>query len=292
MPVVALDVVLYAILFLVLALAFTSKKVVQGLFGPLIAALQKIPVIGAKLAAPFEAIVHGVTSVCGSIEAGVDGIIGVSWHTTARMLDWTLRELRGHATAIASIAAPLGTVVIVAHGLRSLVHRLTHVAHVGASGIRDLTRDFHHLRRRVRAIERDLANGIGDDVLPRIRSLDRELHKVTTQTIPAIQSGVAEAEQEVTALGEYIRAHYLPNTEEALAAATAVGLAALGLGGLRCNTLQNSLGKRGCGFWGDLENLLGIAFIPLELASIYALIETAQAVTPTITEVASDVLQV
>lgn len=279
MPVVALpELIFYALMFFVLAFAFASKKMTQAILGPLASWISHLPWIGTEIAGLIKTAEQAISNACGSLENGVDQLMGAAWHSTARLMDWTWRELRSHATAIAAIATPFGTILSVIHGVRSLVHRLNAVAHVGASGVKRLEREWHGIERRVKTLEHEVAKGIGADVLPRIRSLDRELHNVESRTIPALEQAVSAAENDVTQLGQWVRAHLLSNTTDAIAAAVAVGLAALGLGGLRCNSLANSLKNRGCGFWSGLEDLLGLLGDVLLVSSLCELIPQLEAI--------------
>lgn len=278
------ELIAYALLFLALALAFASRKITQALLGGLIAALQAIPLIGGKLASPLRAVESAIVGACESIETGIDNLMGLVWHNTARLLDWTWREIRSHAASIAAIAPLVGTGLSLYHGVRAIVRHLEQVWHGIEHGVRTLTREYHGLERQVHQLEHDLAKGIGADVLPQIRSLDHELHKVTTQVIPAIESGVATAEHDVTALGEYVRANYLSNATDVIAAAVAVALGALGLGGLRCNSLLNSLKNRGCGLWSGLEDLLGLL---VDVSLFASVCEVLDFLSPFVSEVAA-----
>lgn len=251
-----------------------------------------LPVIGGKIASLFKSAAQAITNAAGSLENGIDHLIGASWHALAGLTDSLWNEIKAHSGILAQYGGTLGRLLNFVLHLKALAGHAAHSATHGLSRIAGIERELGRLEKREKALAHEVAKGIGDDVLPRIKSLDKALHNITHKVIPGLRSDVAAAEGDVTALGEYVRAHYLANTEDAIAAATAVGLAALGLGGLRCDSNPFKNNRNACGLWGDLSTLLGLAAIPLEIASIYALIETAQEITPTVTGLASDLLQV
>jgi hypothetical protein len=112
-----------------------------------------------------------------------------------------------------------------------------------------------------------------------VGKLDRELHKLRTRVIPKIESEAQAAEADVTALGTYVRDNYLSNAETDIEAAVAIGLAALGLGGLRCNSNPWKNNPNACGLWGDLADLLGLALALGVALDFETFVHEAQAAT-------------
>ena len=279
MPLALVDLVFYALIFFTIALAFSARKITHALLGPLIRFVSYLPWIGGALGGLLRTVEQAVANACGSIESGCDQLLGASWHLTARYLDRLWNVITGTPTALLHVARVVGGHVYSVSGLKSLVHYLTRLEHVTAARIRPLVRRLDHLLHRVHALEHDIAKGIGEDVLPRIRSLDRELHRLETKTIPRIEAEARTAEQDVTALGEYVRAHYLTNTAADIEAAVAIGLAALGLGGLRCNSNPFKDNPNACGLWNDLSALLGLAAITLGALNLEELVHMMQGVT-------------
>lgn len=253
------DILFLALVLFTLALAFTAKKISQALLGGIVSFLEAIPVIGHDLAGPFRAVEQAVTSACGTIVSKCEALVGASFHVFARFTDWLWRDMVGQATALLHVAKLIGDHVYSISGLRSLVHRLEKAWHGIEHGVKTLTKEYHGLEHRVRRLERDLAGGIGNDIRLEVGKLDRELHRVTTKTIPRIEHEAQAAEADVTALGKYIADHYVSNATTDIEAAVAVGLAALGLGGLRCNSNPWKDNPNACGLWGDLADLLGLA---------------------------------
>lgn len=279
MPEIALpELIFYALLFLTIALAFAARKLTQAFFGWLISALSSIPVIGGKLAAPFAGAERAIVSACGSIESGCDRIMGATWHATARLMDWTWREIRSHAVALAQIATPLGALLTLYHGLRALLHQLTHVAHGVTAGVKTLEREYHGIEHRVRTLEREIGAGIGHDVIPRLHILEKEWGRFRNKTLPAIEGDIAAIPQDIADWVEGIPTDITKVDGKAFAGAVAAALGALGLGALNCLTNRNFLSKWACGLGGLLDAIIGLMISALALESVCAtlpILETA-----------------
>lgn len=271
------EIIWYALLFFVLAFAFTSRKLTKALFGPLITILQAIPAIGSKLAAPFVAIEKAITSACGSIEAGCDKLMGTSFHATARLMDWVWKQIKKHAMTLAVAAPIIGNLANLYEGLRALVHRSSHIAQGITRAVKTLEREYHGIEHRVKVLERKIAKGIGHDLRVRIAGLEDEVTTLENKVIPSIRAAANEAEADVTALGKYVEDHFVRNTTAEIEAAVAVGLAALGLSGLRCNSNPFKNNKNACGLFGDLSSLLGVPAIVLSVSSFEELVKEMQA---------------
>jgi hypothetical protein len=270
------ELILYALLFLTLALAFASRKITQALFGQLIALLQSIPAIGGYLASPFEAIERAIVDACGSIEGGCDRAMGWAWHNTARLLDETWRAIKSHAAAIASIAPIVGTLVAGYHVIRALVHDLTRAWHGIEHLVKRLEKEWHGIEARVKQLERDLTRGIGHDLHIGLRKLEKEWHTFRTRELPALEADVAAIPGEIAGLRKWIADNVPLVGTTALVGAVAWALGQLGLGGLRCPSFLNSLNKRGCGLWNGLEDVLGLlvdGLIFLDLCHVIPTVE-------------------
>lgn len=253
------EILFLALVFFTIALAFSAKKIVQALLGPLISVLHSIPVIGGALASPIEATYQAVDNACGVIVQKCEALVGASFHVLAKLMDWLWRITVEQASALLHIAKIVGDHVAGITGLSALVHRLEKVWHGIEHGVKTLTKEYHGIDRRLHKLEHELAAGIGNDVRLEVASLDRELHKLRTKVIPKIESEAQTAEADVTALGQYVKDHYLSSATADVEAAVAVGLAALGLGGLRCDSNPWKNNRNACGLWGDLADLLGLA---------------------------------
>lgn len=273
MPIVLAPLAPLALAFFVIALALAITYLLRHIADT----VRGIRIVGGYIADKIDGMAQALSNAAGSLENGVDKLIGASWHALARYTDDLWHAIAAQSQALLVLGQHIGSHVYNVTGLRSLVHHLERVWNGIEHGVKTLTRTVHRLGRRIARLEHDLAHGIGADVLPRIRSLDRALGRVEHKTIPALRGEVATLEGDVTALGEYIRANFLSNATEAVTAAVAVALAALGLGGLRCNTLGNMMKRRGCGLWGDLESILGLLADTVLLTNICSLLPPLEA---------------
>jgi len=285
MPVVAeglVEIVFLALVFFTIALAFSANKLTQALLGPLIAALKALPLIGGKLASPLEATAQAVASACGSLISKCEALVGASFHVLARSMDWLWRLTVEQASVLLHVAKLVGNGVYSVSGLRAAVHRLERVWRGIEHGVKSLTKKYHGIDRRLHKLEHELAAGIGNDVRVEVGHLSKTLHRLRTKTIPKIEAEAQAAEADVTALGQYVRDNYLSNAEADVTAAVAVGLAALGLGGLRCNSNPFKGNPNACGLWGDLSSLLGLALalgVAVDFETFVHDVQAATAVT-------------
>lgn len=259
----ALALVLWAVA-MALAAALLMQKIGSVLGG--------LPAIGGAIQSAMNKVAQEITNAAGTLENGIDSLIGASWHALAGFTNTLWHEIEAHSGIIAQYGGMLGKLIDFALHVKALAtHAARNLEH-GLARVGQLARTIEHLAHRVKALEHDWAHGIGDDVLPRIKSLERKITHVTHDVIPAVESAEEALARDVTALGEYIRTNFLSTTTDAITAAVALGLAALGLGGLRCSTLTNMLGKRACGLWSDLEGLLGLFADTILLTNICELL--------------------
>ena len=266
--------VILAAAFFVLALAFVIEDMIKNVAN----VVRGIQVVGGYLAGALDSIARAITSAAGAIMGGIDHLIGATWHLFATYLDRTFNQLEAHSSVIAHLAELVGKGIYSITGLRALVHGAVRTIHGIEHGVKTLERDFKGIEHDVRTIEKSLAHGIGNDVLPRLRTLEREVGKVENVVIPGIRGIANTAENEVTALRKWITANMPLASTLTFAGAVAWALGSLGLGALRCRGFTNLLGKWGCGLGGLLDALLGLAISALALESVCAtlpILETA-----------------
>ena len=221
--------------------------IAKGLFGAAGSAVGWIPGVGGWLKGKVEDVAHKITSELGKVVTNLEARIGASWHALARHVDWLGREIARHADLLLRIAHDLVTANIVdlirleVQGAKRLLHAF-HKQFVGIG---------HDITIRVKNVER----GIGADVLPRIRSLDRRLSREITREKARARTAEHALEREVTALGKWVRSHPWTVVTDAFIAAVAVALARLGLSWARCNPFQQNA-KALCSshpdWWADL----------------------------------------
>ena len=269
-----------ACLLVALGLTVAVVYVVKGFFGVTGTVLGKLPVVGGWIDASAHHIEQRITNALGQVVIKLEAGIGAVWHFQARVVDWLGREIARHANLISLIATLLNplqaisTIQRAIHEARYLLHRL--VARIEGIG--------HDLGKRVGHVER----GIGEDVLPRIRGLEREINGEIVRERVRARSAERTAEREITNLWKWARHHTLQAGTLAFAGAVALALSRLGLGWLRCNSLSR-LGKRvGCGGFAALEDILFGAVTALAVTDLceFATIAmgTAELIRPALLE--------
>lgn len=253
LPFVAIDVLLVVLwaIAAALAIALIMRKLGSILSG--------VPWIGGKLSDAAEAMAQAITNACGTLMSGAESIVGAGLHWLARHVDRWLNQFVAHAAVIERLAAEVATGVYSVSGLRSLVRSISYVAHAALALANKLEREFKGIEAGVKALEREIATGIGHDLRIQIKALEREVTTVENKIIPAIRGEVATAEGEIGNLYDWIKgkADILGVGTFAFAIATIVGPDAFRL--IRCDGLGNLARKYRCGLWDLLANLLPLA---------------------------------
>lgn len=244
--------------------------IAKALFGVAGNTLGKLPVVGGWINSGLGAVEHKIVSVMSTAAEGAQALCGLALHAIAREIDWIGREIKNHSNLLALLATlTLGGVSAVElqsllRGIRALIH-----ANTGS---------LSHAHHRLDNAEKRLAHGIGEDVLPRIRGLERELDRVVEHDIASLRHRAKTLEREYQRLFKWTRTHALEAGTLAFAGAVALALRRLGLGWLRCNSLSR-LGRRiGCGGFGLLEELFATAVISFAVLDICDFAVAAQAV--------------
>ena len=116
---------------------------------------------------------------------------------------------------------------------------------------------------------------------------EREIDHLGDVVIPGIRDIARGAETDVSALRKWIADNIPLVGTTALVTAIAWALGQIGLGGLRCNSLLNSLNKRGCGLWSGLEDLLGLFVDVAIFTNVCAVMDF---LSPFVSEVAGPVV--
>lgn len=253
-----LDILLAALLALAVCLLVVAfAKAFFGVAGSL---LGKLPVIGGWIDATAHHIEQRITNVFGGFAGRLEATIGAAWHSTARIVDKTWALIARHSGLLATIAAGVPGVGVIVH-LYGLVHEARRLATLLAHELVGIGHDVH---TRVKGVER----GIGADVLPRIRSLDRELERVEHVTIPGVIAEEHAIAGRLESLRSWVHRHLVAARTRAFAEAVALAIAALGLSWIRCPTAKGLFKRRGCNLWNGLDELLGIFADVLIIANI------------------------
>lgn len=277
-----LDVLLAALVALavcLLIIAFT-----KAFFGTVGGFLGKLPVVGGWIDATGNHIAQRITHVFGGFATALEGIVGASWHSMARIVDKLGHELAAHAGLLATIASfvpgvgVLGGLYRLIVEARGIAARLYHAA--AAVGHDALN------------VGRQALQGIGNDVLPRIRSLDHELTRVLGKTIPGLRTADRTLTRDIDNLWKWTRKHTLVAGTTAFFAAVAVALSKLGLDWIRCPSAKQVFNKRGCNMWNDLDGLLAAALAVATSLSLVELAKAEQEVIGDLTAVVQDFWQV
>lgn len=266
---------LLALMFFALALALSGKKLAEALQQ----AMRAVPIIGRAIAAILAPIPHGLAWAAGQLEHGIDVLLGATWHALARMTDWLWSQMVQHTAATLHLARLLGHEIYVHSGLQGAVHDLVKKYRGIEHGVKTLRREYDHLRSRVRALEREVGAGIGDDLRTRFDELHREWTRFRTKELPGIESDVARVPGEIADAEEWVRKTFVSDAALATEAGAAVVLTALGLNWLRCESNPFNRNKGACGLWGDLSDILGLAVFAAAALDFEALVHEAQDVT-------------
>lgn len=279
MPAALLELSPIVLLIIALGLAIVATKLIHALFGPLVSALQTIPVIGNSLASPFEAIAASLTRFLGSVEDGIDRLIGAMFHILAAQFEWLWREIKSHAALLGLVSPLLAAAVYAIEHLRALVHSAHSVASSVGHAVKTLEKEFHGIEHRVKVLEREIGAGIGNDVRTSIdhllkweKAAQAELAadaKAIAQTIPA----------EIGALRDFLG---IKSGSDYLSWAAGIVTAALGLSifnWFRCDNARNMANNRGCSAWGALDDLLGLLALGIAAENFDTLVHEAQDLT-------------
>lgn len=270
MPVVFELPELAIILVLVGALIFLylAKAIVKALFSSASGAVSWIPGVGGWLSGKAHDLEQKIVSVFASAVGGVDDAIGYMLHVLAREADWIGRELERHAQLLLSLAQLLpGAGALVS--LRDEIGTLRRLLHGGISGQLSLVKRLFQLEERLR-------HGIGADVFPRIRGVERDVTHVVEHDIASLRARDKALEREYHNLFKWIRAHPLSLATGAFAGAVAVALQRLGGSWIRCGN-WNRIGRSVCGLPLSLiEDLLAVSIVSFAVVDMCEFASVAQ----------------
>lgn len=241
----------YVDVILALALAYLSLKIIEALFGP----LGGLPGIGSAIVSLERTIAQSVAHACGTVVQPVDTVVGKSLVGLAGLINRLSAVIRSHGRVLADIASFVPPFAIDLAALRALVHATVHANTGTAAQVKTLERELHGIEHQVKQLERDVSKGIGEDVLPKLKTLNREIAHIDNAELPAIRGNVATAEGEIGNLFDWIRgkADIIGVGTIATAVAAAVGIDAWNF--FRCKQTQG-WGKAFCGLPSDIANAL------------------------------------
>lgn len=263
-------------LIVTLGMIYAMKYIVRAFFGIAGGTLGKLPIVGGWFDTGLHTIERKVSSILGEAVDGVEKAVGYSWHQLARLVDWTYHELRNHSNLIYTLA----TVMLG----QEWAGAVRHVIVTTTTRTDALERYIRAQVARIIHAEERLRHGIGEDVLPALRSLDRRLDRVLGKDLPAIRAREAALEHGAGGVWKWIRSHPGAIASGAFAGAVAWALTRIGAGWVRC-TRANKLGKSVCGLDdGLLDALLADALLIVGTISIVELARELQAITPPVVD--------
>lgn len=241
-------------------LCLLAYYIAKAFFTSASGAVSWLPGVGGWLKGKVENVGQHVTNVIGGVVLNLQARMAASWHRAAREVEWIGREIASHAALIERIANDLVTanfadlIHLEVQGARKLLHYLE----------RQIVGIGHDVTIRVKNVER----GIGADVLPRIRSLDRRLTRDLVKERARARAAERQAERAISNLWEWTRTHPWTIVTDAFVGAVAIALTRLGLSWIRCPSLGR-LGRRfGCAPWQLLEEFLAASFTALAVADL------------------------
>jgi hypothetical protein len=264
MPVVLAPIAVLVLVLWVIAAAL-AISVIMAKVGDIFRA---VPVVGGYIAGAVESLAHGIANVCGKLEHGIDGLIGASWHWMARYLDRTWHHMVADAHLGFQLAEKLAGLAYSHLGIKAALHSIAGTFRSLWHDVRRLEKWALRMEARIKRIEHDLGRGIGEDVLPRIKTLERDVIRIERKEIPAAEALARTAEADVSQLGKWIAGSFPIPKDLTIAGVVAIALGSLGLGGLRCSNFTKLLGKYACGLGTLLDDLLGLAIAGLALEAV------------------------
>jgi uncharacterized protein YejL (UPF0352 family) len=207
--------------------------------------------------------------------------MGAAFHELARVIDWLGREIWNHSNLIYTLSRlVLGNTVtaLLQQFVAQLRHRVTAVEAYS-----------RHLLHRMELAEKRLWHGIGNDVLPRIRSLERRFGRVIGRDLDVIRAREAGLEHGAIRTWKWIRAHPNALASTVFAGAVAWALARLGAGWVRCGNWRK-IGRGVCAApTGEIDALIALLAAGATVASFRELVKLGQQVERGVAEVLQEV---
>lgn len=258
------------LLVLTLGILYSLKYVVRAFFGLAGGALGKLPVVGGWLNTGVHTIENKVSGIMGEAVSSVEAAVGASWHQLARLVDWVGHELRSHGNLLWMLA----TVTLGQEWAGVIRHAIADFrAHAGG-----ITKAVQTQTVRIIHVEERLRHGIGEDVLPRVRGLERTVDRVIGRDLAHVRARLRHLEDEAIATFRWIRAHPGVLATSAITGAVALALARLGGSWIRCRN-WNRVGKAVCGVpYGLVEDLFAASLVGFAVTDLCTFASVAQSV--------------
>src|SRR2546425_7044214 len=131
------------------------------IMGYIAGVLHGLPYPINQLAGPVSSLAQGISNAAGKLEAGVDHLIGASWHALARYMDRQWHHLVWSSHVLAQAAESIARLFYAHHSLKAVVHKAVGQAEAFLPRIKTLEKEWHGIEHRVKALEREIDTGIG-----------------------------------------------------------------------------------------------------------------------------------
>lgn len=276
-----------AILVVALGLAIISILIVRAVMSVVKSVVGRVPYLGDALVNAVDAVNQAVLNKLGSAVSGIESAIGWTWHESAKLVEWLGREIYRNVSVLQLAVQEVHAIGTALHWLRNFVHHANSTATGLAHRVARLEKEWHGIERGVKDFERGVETDLTRVIKPQIRGLEHALNDVTDVVIPDLRGIALGAEADVGALRKWISDHFPAIGTTVFAGAVAIALTGLGLGGLNCQNLKNSLKNRACGLWSGLEDLLGLFIDVTIFTNVCAVLDF---LSPFVSEVAKPIV--
>lgn len=268
--------------------------VVRALFGTATGLVGWVPYIGKVISSPLLAIEHKITSYIGGFESYLEQSMASYWHNLASLGTWVAQHLEYDAAFYWQLARHVSTLYgnAATGGLFKAHAQAAKVADAQAEAAAQVA------VRAAKQAQAAAASAAGATVIPyprvispprtypvgrigsKVAGLEGEVEGLIDWTIPGIRERVGSLEGELGRLWDRIRGKTAALGVTAAVGVVAAVLGKLGMGWLRCDSVQKTA-QRLCGMNPSLlDNLLlgtlvlGGGFSIVQLAKDLLAVET------------------
>lgn len=260
----------YAIVFLIIAFALCLRAMVQAIEIIVKKMLGPFGFVGDVLGGAFGSVASAITTALDAVIHDLEHFVGWSLHVQAQLIRWLADYL--------------------AYGASVVLHLGQHVS--GKAGLSDLTLLHKWILRQIKAVahagsvalhETVVINKKGDalitrNVLPRLKALEHETARVLEPELDGLRHADRTLTRDLTALERYVRAHPWTAVTDAFVGAVAIAIGRLGLDWIRCASAKSIFGRRGCGLWSGIDDLLSLLIDAALITNICAVIGPLESV--------------
>lgn len=262
---------LLALAFFLVALGVLAlvTYIVYGIVKILDATVGKVPGVGGILSDAAHGIASIITDALGRAVTHVDNAISFWWHALGEEIAWIGRELEASARAVEALAERVQSTSRhavegwIRSALHAALHGVSHLAREALDGVHKLEqllthagagtlgRELHLLLRPIRGELHTLERW----TYPKVKALEHEVGTVVEPDIQALKDRATTLEDQAIRVYKDAAGVWHAVSTDALAAAVALALPALGLQWARCGNVGGA-GRALCGLGSDLVSAL------------------------------------